>query len=183
MKHLKRHISDVSQLIRGKDIFLMLDYDGTLVELSPVPDEARLSECRRESLVRLARKAGLAMAIISGRELSDIKAKVGLQGIVYSGNHGSSLEGPDMVMRRRVTARYTVLLESLSVELRRLLHKVEGIHFEQKTDSLAIHFRRCEHSDAEYVRRVVMMAANAAVSSGDMVIYDSNMTLLSLIHI
>ena len=37
------------------------------------------------------------VAIVSGRERSDLQARVGIPGLVYAGNHGLEISGPGLV--------------------------------------------------------------------------------------
>src|SRR3989338_6381762 len=70
---------------------LMLDFDGTLTSIVKSPQAARLSIVMRNLLRKLSKKEGFYLTIISGRSLKDLKKKVNLSNIIYSGNHG--LEG------------------------------------------------------------------------------------------
>ena len=74
-------------------VSLFLDFDGTLSWLASVPDEARLDEQTRETLDRIARTNRIVPAVISGRAIEDLYARIRLDGLIYAGNHGLEIFG------------------------------------------------------------------------------------------
>jgi len=71
-----------------------MDYDGTLTPIVERPELANLCEDTRWLLQALAQERRYTVSVISGRALSDLKNKVKIDGIIYSGNHGLEIEGP-----------------------------------------------------------------------------------------
>ena len=69
----------------GRSLLLMIDYDGTLTPHVPNPAEACLIQRAQRSLSALARTPQVRLAIISGRDLGDVTARVGVPGAVYAG--------------------------------------------------------------------------------------------------
>ena len=77
--YLFQHSTNVEARLRAADkISVLLDYDGTLVPFVKSPERARLDEYTRETLARISRKRRVAVTIISGRSLADIRARIGL---------------------------------------------------------------------------------------------------------
>ncbi len=72
------------------ELALFLDFDGTLAEVAETPEAAELPEGVRGVLERLA--ARWPVAVISGRDRADVRAKVGIEGITYAGSHGFDIE-------------------------------------------------------------------------------------------
>ncbi len=66
-------------------IGLLLDYDGTLSPIAKHPDLAVLPPKTKEILERLAANPDIFIAVISGRNVNDVKSKVGIDGITYAG--------------------------------------------------------------------------------------------------
>ncbi len=62
-------------IVAGRQPFICLDYDGTLSEIVPDPDAATLVDGAAEALEHLA--AQCPVAILSGRDLADIRDRVG----------------------------------------------------------------------------------------------------------
>ncbi len=80
-----------SRLRTADNLFVFLDFDGTLAPIADDPDEVELPEWTKIRLQRLASTAEIHVAIISGRSLSDVRDHVGVDGIGYAGNHGLQL--------------------------------------------------------------------------------------------
>ncbi|XP_073820862.1 trehalose-6-phosphate synthase 1 [Musca autumnalis] len=74
---------------------LLLDYDGTLAPIAPHPDLATLSPEMKNLLFKLSNHSDVYVAIISGRNVDNVKKMVGIDGITYAGNHGLEILHPD----------------------------------------------------------------------------------------
>ena len=73
---------------------LFLDFDGTLAEIAPQPWLASLDPDTARTLAALWQRLDGALALISGRELDDIDAMVGLPQLPAAGIHGAQLRSP-----------------------------------------------------------------------------------------
>ena len=134
-----RYLLDNLEELSMNDIFLFLDYDGTLTPIVDRPDEACLSDDMRDILLSLSRF--VPIAIISGRALSDVMERVGIRDLVYAGNHGAEI----WTGRRRAVshniAEERVLLEELLAGLRDGLAAIPGAILEDKGITASMHFR------------------------------------------
>ncbi|XP_011206998.1 uncharacterized protein LOC105228748 [Bactrocera dorsalis] len=74
---------------------LLLDYDGTLAPIAPHPDLATLSPEIKNVLFKLSNHSDVYVAVISGRNVDNVKRMVGIEGITYAGNHGLEILHPD----------------------------------------------------------------------------------------
>jgi len=72
---------------------VFLDYDGTLTPIVERPELAKLDQAMRHTLSRLAER--YTVAVISGRELNEVRSLVGLDGVIYAGSHGFEIAGPE----------------------------------------------------------------------------------------
>jgi trehalose 6-phosphate phosphatase len=70
---------------------IVLDFDGVLAPIVPVPDDARLPPATRDELERLADRYAL-VAVVSGRDGVDVRRRVGVDGVVCVGSHGLELD-------------------------------------------------------------------------------------------
>lgn len=133
---------------------LFLDYDGTLTPIVPHPDNAVLSDAMRATLQRLA---GLCeIAIISGRDLDDVRERVGLNGIWYAGSHGFDIAGPaNQYIEYQKGIEYLSALDTAEQYLRNKLATVPGCVVERKRFSIATHYRRAAQDKVEIVKQVV----------------------------
>ena len=66
-------------------LLILTDFDGTLVELAEDPDSVELSSDRRDLIQRLAGRRDLSLGVVSGRQLADLRLRVGAgDGIYYA---------------------------------------------------------------------------------------------------
>jgi len=68
----------------GKRLAVFLDYDGTLTPIVSHPEDAWLPDSMRQTLRSLA--ARVPVAILSGRDLDDVRGRMLVDGIVYAGS-------------------------------------------------------------------------------------------------
>src|SRR5262249_16589698 len=55
-----------------RKLAFLLDIDGTILDIAATPGEVRVDDRLRDTLVRLDRLSGKALALVSGRSLQDI---------------------------------------------------------------------------------------------------------------
>src|SRR6478752_5155364 len=106
------HIQEIGR--RGDRLAVFLDYDGTLAPIVSHPEEASLSESMRRTLRSLA--ARLPVAILSGRDLADVRGRVLVDGIVYAGSHGFDIAGAGG-LRRELGVAYLAVLDAAETEV------------------------------------------------------------------
>ena len=82
---------------------LLLDVDGTLAPIVARPEDARVPDETRAELARLAARYAL-VACVSGRMGEDARRVVGVDGLVYVGEHGLELEPEAESWAERLTA-------------------------------------------------------------------------------
>jgi trehalose 6-phosphate phosphatase len=114
-------------------VLLAFDYDGVLAPLVRDPAGARMRPATRVLLGRLARR--YPVAVVSGRAWKDCARFV--EGLVPTivGNHGFELGRPVPV-----PASVVRKVRGWRRRLERALAGVEGIHFEDKRSTLAVHY-------------------------------------------
>jgi trehalose 6-phosphate phosphatase len=72
---------------------LLCDIDGTLAPIVPDPEDAAVPEKTREVLRQLSGRYAL-VACVTGRRALEARSIVGVEELVYSGNHGLELLRP-----------------------------------------------------------------------------------------
>ncbi len=168
------HIDRVEREVGSRRIAVFLDYDGTLTPIVSRPELATLSDRMRASVRGLARSC--PVAIISGRDLQDVKKLVGLQEVYYAGSHGFEIEGPAVhpIWYEHGTAFQEDLQETES-ELHRRLADVEGAVVEHKRFSISVHYRNVPSDQVGFliaaVKEVAAQHGRLRVSNGKKV-YD-----------
>src|SRR5881398_1384622 len=120
------HVQDIA---RSGHVAIFLDYDGTLTPIVSHPENAWLSHSMRQALRELA--GCILIAILSGRDLDDVRRRVDLDGIVYAGSHGFDIAGPGGLCRQ-LGAEYLSILDTSEKELRQALGEIPGAQLERK---------------------------------------------------
>ena len=148
------HIQEIGE--RGDRLAVFLDYDGTLTPIVSHPEDASLSDSMRQTLRSLA--ARLPVAILSGRDLEDVRGRVLVDGIVYAGSHGFDIAGAGG-LRRQLGDAYLPVLDAAENELREALDDIAGAQLERKHFSVAAHYRNVNENDADKVALAVHAVA------------------------
>lgn len=144
------HVQEIAG--RGDQLAVFLDYDGTLTPIVSRPDQAVLTDSTRAILRTLAAK--IPVAILSGRELKDVRERVDIDRIVYAGSHGFDIAGP-RGLRRQEATEFLPALDVAEKELREKLAGIAGALLERKRFSIAAHYRNVNESDVPKVERAV----------------------------
>jgi len=140
--------------LAGRTLAVFLDYDGTLTPIVRRPQDADLSQSTRKVVRKLSRRCPLA--IVSGRDLQDVRERVGIDGLYYAGSHGFDIVGPGGERREHPEA-VPLLPEIDRAEeaLRKQLSGVDGCRVERKKFAVAVHYREVAVEDVPAVEKVV----------------------------
>jgi trehalose 6-phosphate phosphatase len=126
-------------------IWLLLDYDGTLADFAPTPDDVLPDPSLIALIQALSQHPKISLAIISGRRLAHIEKLIPLPGIWLAGSYGLEMRAPDGEHLHR--ADYDDLrpqLERLKPGWAELIESHDGFYLEDKGWSLALHARFAE---------------------------------------
>jgi trehalose 6-phosphate phosphatase len=121
------------------EIAILLDVDGTILDIAPTPDRVRASASLCRTLARLAERTGGATALVSGRSLADLDRIFAPLRLPAIGGHGAEIRPSADDVPHRAAAR------DLDSGLRRRLADVAaagaGVLMEDKGYSMALHYR------------------------------------------
>jgi alpha,alpha-trehalase len=132
--------ADLTSILDRQRPAVCLDFDGTLSPIVPDPDTAQLVDGAAEALAGLAERC--PVAILSGRDLADIRDRVGVANLWYAGSHGFESIAPDGSYRQNDDAAAAVpVLEHAAEELRETLAHIKGTRVEHKRFAVAVHYR------------------------------------------
>lgn len=130
------------------NMLLALDYDGTLAPIVADPDKARMRESTRDLLERVAR--AYPCVVISGRSQEDVLKRVRGTGVFeVIGNHG--------LEPWRRTESFASLVQAWVPRLRDRLAEIDGVVIEDKSFSVAVHYRHA--SNRRHARAAIVQAA------------------------
>jgi trehalose 6-phosphate phosphatase len=136
---------------------VFFDFDGTLSDIVDDPDSAQLVAGAAEALQKLAGRC--PVAILSGRDLADVTARIGLPGIWYAGSHGFELTAPDGTHHQNDAAAATIpVLEQAAAQLRERLGPIPGVVVEHKRFGVAVHYRNAARDRVGEVAAAVRAA-------------------------
>ncbi len=144
------HVQEIAG--RNGRVAVFLDYDGTLTPMVSQPEDAWLPDSMQQTLRELARQA--PVAILSGRDLDDVRRRVNLDGIVYAGSHGFDIAGP-RGLRNQVATEFLPKLDMVEKELHEALDGIPGARVERKHFSIAVHYRNVRENAVPKVERAV----------------------------
>jgi len=151
--------SIASKLATGFDqLAFLLDVDGTLLDLAPIPREVRVPPGLRETLSRLWQRSGGAVAFVSGRQIEELDLIFSPLQLPAVGCHGAELRP----VADGETSKFAELAP-LDPRIKRSFATIaeigQGIILEDKDYSLAIHYRLAPDKE-----RAVLQAATALLA-------------------
>jgi trehalose-phosphatase len=129
---------------------LFLDFDGVLAPIVERPEDAVPPRATRTELERLVGRYAV-VAVVSGRAGDDVRARVGVDGVVCVGSHGLELE-PQAERWRRTLGAFAADAPWPEEEI-----EVKGL-------AVAFHFRGRE--DEREAVRVLDLIADSAREQG-----------------
>ncbi len=140
---------------------LVLDFDGVLAPIVADPTTSALPDRVSASLGRLAGRLGL-VAIISGRPAAFLAERVGVPGVPLLGSYGMEQSRDGVRQIDQEAEKWLGQVHTASLELRELLGASPGIRVEEKSVSVAVHWRQApDHAAAaEEVRRATARIAD-----------------------
>ncbi|WFU25254.1 trehalose-phosphatase [Bradyrhizobium sp. CB1717] len=137
---------------------ILLDIDGTLLDLMPTPREVWVPPGLSETLNRLTERTSGALALVSGRSLNDID-------LIFAPDVFRAVAGHGAEMRLSVDNEADdVHAPPLDKELKRRLAAIAklspGILLEDKGYSLALHYRLAPHAEKAIYESVSLIRAD-----------------------
>jgi trehalose 6-phosphate phosphatase len=119
----------------SRRVAVFLDFDGTLVDIAPLPDQVRLAPETRRVLRRLAQHPRVTLVVISGRRRAELWRYIGLRRIHYFG-----LYGWERSRHFRLPTSALTALRRAKIQLSIQLCSIPGLWIEDKRLSLSVHF-------------------------------------------
>jgi trehalose 6-phosphate phosphatase len=152
----KPAMSDLA--LRLSECAVLLDIDGTLLDLAPTPREVWVPPGLAKTLSQLHEMTSGALALVSGRSLNDIDLIFAPEQFPAVGGHGAEM---------RISAdseAVAVHAPPMDKELKRRLAAIAklspGILLEDKGYSLALHYRLAPHAEKAIYEAVSLIRAD-----------------------
>src|SRR5580693_4993951 len=137
---------------------VLLDIDGTLLDLAPTPREVWVPPGLAKTLSQLHEKTSGALALVSGRSLNDIDLIFAPEQFPAVGGHGAEMR---LAADGDAAVSYAPPMDK---ELKRRLAAIAklspGILLEDKGYSLALHYRLAPHAEKAIYEAVSLIRAD-----------------------
>jgi len=142
-------MSLISKQLAGKHPVLFLGYGGTLAPVADQLEDVRVSKKTR----RILREAAhlMPLTIVSGRDVEDIRMRVGLKKLFYAGSHGLDILGPDMHLELPEGAEALEDLDRAMEVLVRQFVDIPGVSIGRKRFAIVVHYRQDDVDNADQV--------------------------------
>ena len=156
MLRLIQEDPEIEKRILGKkSLFIGLDYDGTLTPIVGHPDQAELAKGTKSLLADLSGLPHTFVCIVSGRAYRDVRRKVGVDGIIYAGNHGMEIKGKGLSFSVRDSKKIVKEVSEICRNLNQSLKGIAGVWVENKGLTASVHYRLAESKDAQKAKSIV----------------------------
>ena len=137
---------------------VLLDIDGTLVDLAPTPREVWVPPGLSKTLNRLLQRTNGALALVSGRSLNDIDLIFAPDQYPAVGGHGAEMRlDPDS---EAVASHAPPMDKELKRRLAAIAKLSPGILLEDKGYSLALHYRLAPHAEKAIYEAISLIRAD-----------------------
>lgn len=148
--------ADAGPASDGGDIALFLDFDGTLVEIAPVPDAVKLDRRVSAALDALRADLGGALALVSGRPIAFLDTVMMPYRFDAAGLHGAQIRFGEAIETQSISPD---AMRQATRDLVRFANSHVGIIVEDKRISVALHWRLAPQLKDEAME---LMRAHAA---------------------
>jgi trehalose 6-phosphate phosphatase len=137
---------------------VLLDIDGTLLDLMPTPREVWVPPGLAKTLNRLLVKTNGALALVSGRSINDIDLIFAPDVFPAVGGHGAEMRID--LDNESVAAHAPPMDKELKRRLAAIAKLSPGILLEDKGYSLALHYRLAPHAEKAIYAAVSLIRAD-----------------------
>src|SRR5580704_4241605 len=137
---------------------ILLDIDGTLLDLAPTPREVWVPPGLAKTLNRLVEKTSGALALVSGRSLNDIDLIFAPEQFPAVGGHGAEMR--ISTDSEAVATHAPPMDKELKGRLAAIAKLSPGILLEDKGYSLALHYRLAPHAEKAIYEAVSLIRAD-----------------------
>ncbi|MCO5596508.1 hypothetical protein L7F22_050571 [Adiantum nelumboides] len=181
------NFDEVLQAAVGKNIFVFLDYDGTLSPIVEDPERAFMSDEMRSAVKEIA--ALFATSIITGRRRDKVYEFVQLPQLYYAGSHGMDIMGPaegsngvkangiktldeegNEVVLFQPASEFCLVMDEIFKLLEEKASKVPGARVEHNKFCVSVHFRCVKEENwlhlAEQVNNIIKSYPNLYLTQG-----------------
>src|SRR5262245_16550057 len=161
-----------TRLVSESQSSLFLDVDGTLLDIAPTPELVVVPPELSDILSRLFSLLGGALALVSGRPISEIDRLFAPLRLPAAGEHGAEIRpAADQPI---LSGPAPIMLATLAARLAAETKDISGVRIERKRTGVVVHYRQAPEQE-QRLRELV--AAAVADHSADIQIMPGKMVL------
>ncbi len=166
MENLFKVWAQISKDFEDKNIFLFLDYDGTLTPIVKKPEEAILSGRVKDALSLLSKLSNCRIAVVSGRSVENVAAMVDVNRLIYAGNHGLEIKGQGIGFHSFVSEEAKAAVRRVKDILDETCLHLPGVLLEDKGSTLSFHYRMSPEQDVAFIKAAFKEAVRLPFEEG-----------------
>ena len=167
---LLEHREEALALLGRRPSCVFTDIDGTLSPIVADPLAATVPAATRAALQALAER--IAVVALTGRSVAHAREMVGLDTLVYSGNHGAEWWEDGVASMEPTVEPYLERVREIAEVVERGI-ALHGILVEDKGASLSVHYRNTAKPDTARTAILDFLSTTAAgmtIREGKMVV-------------
>ncbi|MEW7851288.1 trehalose-phosphatase [Massilia aurea] len=166
---MKDNLQAALDLLAAPDCALFLDFDGTLVDIAPLPDQVIVTDTLRTALPLLQARLKGRLALVSGRPINELDKLLAPLVFPAAGVHGMERRGIDGVVRRLPAPDFALVRQAAQG----LAARHPDLWVEEKHGALALHFRQAPELQAlctDVMRAAVEASPGLLLMEGKMIV-------------
>ncbi len=169
-----KEFNKTNNIFKKRTPVFFFDYDGTLTPIVQDPHQAKISKEMQSVLYNLSKK--YTVAVVSGRDMDDVKSLVNLESIIYAGSHGFRISGPnDLLFEHEEAQKVKPQLDKIEKQLKEEVEqKIAGSKIDRKRYAVAVHYRNVEK---KYVDEVIQKVKSLALDYSGLKVTEGKMIL------
>jgi trehalose 6-phosphate phosphatase len=171
MRDALKHVQEIEAQVQKNGCVVLLDYDGTLAPIRRHHARAHMLS-RTHAILRALSKC-YPTAIISGRMLEDVRARVRLP-ISYAGSHGleSHIAGSKKSVRVHLSRAAFKRFQLVRKKALDVARAYKGVRVEDKIVCLAFHYRALNKKTAQTFVAQMNRELRSHIRPGDVRVID-----------
>jgi len=131
-------IDELAGFLGAPDCALFLDFDGTLVDIAPHPDQVVVEPAMLAALSMLQQRLQGRLALVSGRPIAELDRMLAPLVLPAAGVHGMERRAPGGVIERLPAPDFSGVRSAAQA----LAQLHPGLWVEEKYGALALHYRQ-----------------------------------------
>ncbi|NJD67732.1 MAG: trehalose-phosphatase [Candidatus Methylomirabilota bacterium] len=142
MKQLKTQWPRVAaEIVSSSHVLVLVDYDCTLMRMTPTSDRATLPASIRSVLRALSRHPRMTIGVISERPVAELRRRVGVRNLIYIGNHGQRVWRVGRQAEVIVPQSFQKTVACIRSKLASVAADIPGALVQAKGLSISLHYR------------------------------------------